>query len=361
MTTPKKIVDSCRRLVASEAGSDVLSFIQRYSLKDDNDLCILLDTTSSLNLKSLQNFHGLFDGALNSVINMRKLNDVKFINKFLENSNQVLAVGGFFIGNIETLETREERVLRKLFWPLNRIYYYADFLIKRVFPKFRITKKLYFFLSRGLNRVISETEIYGRLYSCGFEIVDSKSLNGKLWFVGRKVGQPDFNTEASYGLLIKLKRHGRNNELINVYKLRTMYPFSEYLQAYVMDKYGLQKGGKFKDDPRVTGAGRIFRKFWLDELPMFMNVLKGEIKIVGVRPLSSNYLSLYPEHLKEMRAKVKPGLIPPFYADLPETLEEIAASEEAYILSYLNKPLMTDLNYFWKAIYNIIVKRARSN
>ena len=140
-----------------------------------------------------------------------------------------------------------------------------------------------------------------------------------------------------------------------------MYPYSEYLQEYISSKQGLQKGGKFSRDPRVTTAGKFLRKFWLDELPMILNVLKGDIKLLGVRPLSSHYLGLYPEHLKELRAKIKPGLIPPFYADLPETLQEITASEEAYIFSYLRNPLATDVRYFFKAMYNILIKRARSN
>ena len=204
-------------------------------------------------------------------------------------------------------------------------------------------------------------EIYGRLYSCGFELLDSKVINGKLWIIGRKRTTPAFNTDATYGPLIKLRRHGKNNDLFNVYKLRTMYPFSEYLQEYISSKYGLQKGGKFKNDPRVTTAGRFFRKFWLDEVPMFINLFKGQMKLIGVRPLSSHYLGLYPNHLKELRAQTKPGLVPPFYADMPETLEDIFASEEAYIVSYLKNPISTDIRYFFKAAYNILFKRARSN
>ena len=140
-----------------------------------------------------------------------------------------------------------------------------------------------------------------------------------------------------------------------------MHPFSEYLQSYIATTHGLQKGGKFKNDPRVTTAGRFFRKFWLDEIPMFVNVFNGQMKIFGVRPLSSQYLNLYPEHLKELRAKVKPGLIPPFYADLPSTLEEITESEETYLRKYIKNPFKTDCIYFVKAMKNILIKGARSN
>jgi len=50
---------------------------------------------------------------------------------------------------------------------------------------------------------------------------------------------------------------------------------------------------------------------------MFYNLLKGEMKLVGVRPLTEHYFSLYRKKLQELRAKTKPGLIPPFYLDMP--------------------------------------------
>lgn len=49
---------------------------------------------------------------------------------------------------------------------------------------------------------------------------------------------------------------------IKVYKLRTMHPYLEYLQQYVFDRNGLEKGGKLKDDFRMTHWGRIFRICW---------------------------------------------------------------------------------------------------
>ena len=361
MTLIATVAHIYRATIIKEQGIDVLNFLEKHTLLDDSTMTILLDTSSYLNLRSLQNFHGLFNSNLECVINLKKLNDVRFINKFLEESNEVLADKGLFIGQIETSNNRRARILAKYPSPLNRIVYFFDFVLKRVFPKFRLTKKIYFFLTQGKNRVVSEMEIYGRLYSCGFELLDSKEINGKLWIVGRKRTTPAFNTEATYGPLIKLKRHGINNDLFNVYKLRTMYPFSEYMQEYVSSKYGLQKGGKFKNDPRVTTAGRFFRKFWLDEVPMFINLFKGQMKLVGVRPLSSHYLGLYPDHLKELRAQTKPGLVPPFYADMPETLEDIFESEEVYIVSYLKNPILTDIRYFFKAMYNILIKQARSN
>ena len=350
-------LDYCS-IISKERGIEVLEYIEKFVSFNAYSVSILLDTGSHINLQS--SAHRYLNDSLESVINLKKLNDVRYINKFLEKSNEALASGGLFIGNVEVLRSRKKRIFKKYPRPLNTIFYFFDFIVKRVFPKFTPTKKLYYFITQGRNRVISEMEVYGRLYSCGFELVESKEIGGRLWFVGKKKNRPAFNTKATYGPLIRLERYGKNHKLIEVYKLRTMYPFSEYLQPYISDKYGLQKGGKFKDDPRVTRVGKFFRKYWIDELPMIVNLCKGELKIFGVRPLSRHYLNLYPEHLKELRSKAKPGLIPPFYADLPSTFEEITNSEETYLLAYLRQPIYTDLKYFFKALYNIVIKRKRS-
>jgi len=223
-----------------------------------------------------------------------------------------------------------------------------------------VLKKLYFSITKGQNRVLSKAETFGRLYSCGFEIVDEIFIHDELFFVARKVSKPVYDDNPTYGPLIRLKRYGKGGKLFNVYKLRTMYAFSEYLQQYVYDHNSLQEGGKFKDDFRITTEGKFFRKFWIDELPMFINVFKGNMKIVGVRPLSKHYFNLYSEELKQKRIKFKPGLVPPFYVDMPKTLEEIMASEMRYLEEYEKHPIQTDIKYFFKAFYNILFKRVRS-
>ena len=66
-------------------------------------------------------------------------------------------------------------------------------------------------------------------------------------------------------------------------------------------KNNLQDGGKFADDFRISSAGRLMRMFWLDEVPMIFNMLKGDLKLVGVRPLSNQYYDLYDEDLRQQR------------------------------------------------------------
>lgn len=110
----------------------------------------------------------------------------------------------------------------------------------------------------------------------------------------------------------------------------------------------------------MTSWGSFLRKYWLDELPMFINFFKGEMKLVGVRPLSLHYFNLYPEGLQMLRIRTKPGLIPPFYADLPKTMEEIQASEQRYLEQYNKHPIRTDLKYLGKVFINIAIRGARS-
>jgi lipopolysaccharide/colanic/teichoic acid biosynthesis glycosyltransferase len=100
---------------------------------------------------------------------------------------------------------------------------------------------------------------------------------------------------------------------------------------------------------------------WIDELPQLINILKGDVKLVGVRPLSTHYFKLYRPELQQLRIKYKPGLLPPFYADMPKTLDEIQDSELTYLqLCEKKGVLRTDISYFIRILNNILLKKARS-
>lgn len=343
-----------RQLIQSEIGVNALNFVDSFCYLADPKL-LLVSTNTAFNITN--QIHKEY----NYVVNLNKINDIPRINKFFEAVNEKLPLGGIYINQVETYVLRKQRILEKFPPGINWMVYTFDYLVKRVMPKLWATKKIYFIVTGGRNRVMSKAETFGRLYSCGFEIVDEKMINGALFFVARKTSEPVFDSNPTYGPLIKLRRFGKNGKQIGVYKMRTMHPYSEYLQQYIFERNSLQDGGKFANDFRITSVGRFMRKFWLDELPMFLNVFKGDMKIVGVRPLSSHYFSLYTEELKVRRLKYKPGLVPPFYVDMPVTLEEIMASEIKYLDAYEKHPFRTDFVYFFKAFYNIIIKRARSN
>ncbi len=227
-------------------------------------------------------------------------------------------------------------------------------------PKIPGFSQLYFAITKGRNRAFSFTEILGRLYYCGFSHIASTVIENRQYIIVKKDRHPITGQTPTYGPLIKLNRVGKGGKPIKVLKMRTMYPYSEFLQDYVYQKNQLEQGGKFRDDFRITTEGKIMRRLWLDELPMLINLLRGDIKIVGVRPISKHYMGLYSEELQALRKTVKPGFIPPYYADMPNTIEEIEASEVAYIHAYKKHRFSTDLRYLFKALKNILFKKARS-
>ena len=306
------------------------------------------------------NLEKLTSGKFSSILNLKKVNDIRYINKFFETVNTILPNSGLYLGKLITYPYRRKAILKKYPPVLNKIIYFFDYIFSRLLPKIPISKKIYYFLTRGKGRVMSRAEMYGRLYSCGFEIIDEKSINQFLFFVAKKVREPYYDKNPTYAPLISLDRIGKNGKIFKVYKLRTMHPFSEYLQEYVYNRNKLQEGGKIKNDFRISPVGRILRKFWLDEIPMLINVFKGEMKLVGVRPLSKHFYSLYDTDLQQKRIKYKPGFIPPFYVDLPKTMTEIMESERKYLDLYDKSPIITDVKYFFMAFKNVLFKGARS-
>ena len=93
---------------------------------------------------------------------------------------------------------------------------------------------------------------------------------------------------------------------------------------------------------------------------MLLNLIKGDLKLIGVRALSETFYNTYPEDLKAERIKYKPGLIPPYYVDLPSSIEEVWESERKYLKKYGKNPLKTDLIYFIKSLNNILFHHAKS-
>lgn len=343
-----------KKALIQDIQPEVKQFLSKYVNVSSSGTRVLM-TTTSFNIGS-NNCAGT-----ESVINLKKINDIRFVNKFQESVNEALPVGGYYIGLVETQEQRRVRLLRKYAPVISHIYFFFDFIFKRAFPKLPVLKKIYFFLTNGRNRVMSKAEALGRLVSCGFKIVDVKVIGNYTYFVGKKDNAPCYDLNPSYGPLFAMNRIGKDGKFIKVYKFRTMYPYAEYLQDYIYEQNKLASGGKFADDFRVTTWGKFLRKFWLDELPMIINLLKGDIKVVGVRPLSRQYYNLYTTELKEKRIYSKPGLLPPFYVDMPKTLEEIIESELRYLKSYEKNPMLTDMRYFCSIFYSILIRKARSN
>ena len=187
-----------------------------------------------------------------TIIDNFKLNENNYLNKHLECINNKIKKGDILIGRSDIFQE-------------NKKINIFNFIFHRVFPKIKFLNKIYYLLFKDQIRVLSRYEVIGRLISCGYKIIELKNFKNKIYFKVVKSKKPDFNFNPSFGPIITLNRVGYKGKIIKVYKFRTMYPYSEYIQKWISDNYGIEKGGKFSNDPRVTPWGKILRKYWLDE------------------------------------------------------------------------------------------------
>ena len=151
---------------------------------------------------------------------------------------------------------------------------------------------------------------------------------------------------AGIALLVKLDssgpvfyrqtRVGQDGRPFRIFKLRTMVDHAEEMLPQLVDLDALsQPAFKLRSDPRVTRVGRILRRWSLDEVPQLLNVLAGEMSLVGPRPEQVEVVALYTDDQRR-RLAVKPGLTGPMQVsgrgDLP--FEERLRMELDYIERY---------------------------
>lgn len=119
---------------------------------------------------------------------------------------------------------------------------------------------------------------------------------------------PAICLESPGPAIFKQIRVGKNGRKFAIYKFRSMYMDAEERKRELMEKNemnGLMF--KIKDDPRITRTGRFIRKTSIDEFPQFLNVLKGDMSLVGTRPPTVDEFEQYEEHHKR-RLSLKPGI-----------------------------------------------------
>ena len=307
-------------------------------------------------------FLQLPDYQYSTIVDLTLLNDAKGINRRFCIVNQKLPDNGRYVCCYRPQEYIKSKILAKYPWGINWIVYSLYFFHKRVVPRLVLTSRLYYDLTKGRKRMLSKTEVLGRLYYCGFEVDEIVPMGHIEYVFAHRHSQPYPQEQFKvYGPLIKLPRVCKNKEIKYFYKTRTMHPYAEYIQKYVFDsRGGMDIADKSNDDWRITTWGKFMRKYWLDELPMLINWLKGDVKLVGVRPLSRTMFDTYPQWLQDKRTRCKPGLIPPFYIDHPNTFDELFASEDKYLTEYLEHPFRTDCKYFFLTMKSILTRKTHS-
>jgi exopolysaccharide biosynthesis polyprenyl glycosylphosphotransferase len=160
-------------------------------------------------------------------------------------------------------------------------------------------------------------------------------------------------------ILFRHKRLGLNGKLIDVYKFRTMVVNAqEVLEKILSENPDLKKEYeetfKLKDDPRMTKIGKILRKTSLDELPQLFNVIKGDMSLVGPRPIVLEEINMYKEHGKYL-LRVLPGVTGLWQVSGRNNVdyEERIKMDMQYIMNW---NLWLDLNILFKTIPAVLKK-----
>lgn len=152
------------------------------------------------------------------------------------------------------------------------------------------------------------------------------------------------------------KRIGKNGKDIKIFKFRTMYKDAEEMikkfDENQMKEY--KENYKLKDDPRITKIGKILRKTSLDELPQIFNIIKGDLSIVGPRPVVESELEKYGKN-KDKFLSVTPGLTGYWQANgRSTTTYEQRVNMELYYVD--NRSLWMDIKIFFKTFISVVKK-----
>jgi lipopolysaccharide/colanic/teichoic acid biosynthesis glycosyltransferase len=149
-------------------------------------------------------------------------------------------------------------------------------------------------------------------------------------------------------IFFRQERMGKGFRAFYIFKFRTMVQDAPH------------KGGPLTagDDPRVTRVGQFLRKAKIDELPQLINVLKGEMSLVGPRPEVRPYVELFPKDYEEI-LKVRPGitdLASLKYRDEAATLERAENPEDEYLRRVLPDKIRLAKEYINKASFSFDLK-----
>lgn len=155
-------------------------------------------------------------------------------------------------------------------------------------------------------------------------------------------------------------RIGKNGRRFKFYKFRTMVVGADRMQQDLMEQNEMD-GLMFKmeNDPRIFGIGKVMRKFSIDELPQFWNVLKGDMSLVGTRPPTEEEFEQYELHHKA-RLGIKPGLTGMWQvsgrSDI-KNFEEIVALDTQYISNW---SLGMDIRILFRTVWVVLTGKGSS-
>ena len=160
--------------------------------------------------------------------------------------------------------------------------------------------------------------------------------------------------ESDGPVIFSQERIGKNGRTFRMYKFRSMYQDAEERKKELLEQNEMEGGKMFKikDDPRITHVGRFIRKYSIDEFPQFVNVLKGDMSLVGTRPPTPDEFRQYDSYHKR-RLSMKPGITGMWQvsgrSDIKD-FEEVVKLDCEYIDNW---SLLLDLKIILKTIVQV--------
>lgn len=163
-------------------------------------------------------------------------------------------------------------------------------------------------------------------------------------------------------VFFKDKRVGKDGKDIVVLKFRSMYKDAEARLEQYLTKEQLemwQKERKVDNDPRITKVGKFIRKTSIDELPQLINILKGDLSIIGNRPLSkTEYNTHFSEEEKKVLDSMRPGLTGYWQAYGRSNVTFLSGErQKMYIYYPKNASLLLDIKIFFKTIIVVLTHK----
>ncbi len=353
--------------IGSKLDQPLVEFIEK-NLPDlqggKGDVLVLDDiTTTDDHLKS---------APVGLLVGRTRINDVRRLNQYLQFCVKRITIGGYFVVRYMPLENIAMNLKERYPGLLYRPAFILHFIWYRAIPKipwldilyfspiFSWLDALHFSLTKRRNRALSKAEVWGRLCFFGMEVIGESKGDGEIYLIAQRIALPVQNKRPSFYPIVALEKVGLDGEIIRMHKIRTMFPFSEFLQKRIFEEHGLASTGKFNNDFRLTEFGKILRKYWLDELPQIFDWLRGDVKLVGIRATSRHFLSLYPRNYLDLYVQIKPGLIPPIFDDSINSFAQIVEVELTYLQRYRDRPFRTDVRYLIQTFIDIVFRGIRS-
>ena len=162
--------------------------------------------------------------------------------------------------------------------------------------------------------------------------------------------------ESKGPVFFKHTRIGKDGKIIKLYKFRSMVMNAEELiKSFTPEQIKEYKENyKLTNDPRITKIGKILRKTSLDELPQLINIIKGELSIIGPRPVIAEELKKYEDNISKFLS-VTPGLTGYWAANGRSNITyEQRMEMELYYID--NMSLKMDIKIFFKTIKTVLKK-----